>query len=100
MHSFLFSVSRENRLQLEAVLTVVFIFVLYVGMMIATFDDDQEELMETFTSLSFYAFLGVFAYFLYRYSIHYFSFLAASEVNVSHSLYFLNSELIYSILSD
>jgi hypothetical protein len=67
MHSFLFSVSRENRLQLEAVLTVVFIFVLYVGMMIATFDDDQEELMETFTSLSFYAFLGVFAYFLYRY---------------------------------
>lgn len=79
MHSFLFSVSRENRLQLEAVLTVVFIFVLYVGMMIATFDDDQEELMETFTSLSFYAFLGVFAYFLYRYSIHYFSFLAASD---------------------
>jgi hypothetical protein len=48
-------------------------------MMIATFDDDQEELMETFTSMSFYAFLGVFVYFLYRYSIHYFSFLAASD---------------------
>ena len=79
MHSFLFSVSRETRLQLEAVLTVVFIFVLYVAMMIATFDDDQEELMETFTSFSFYAFLGVFIYFLYRYSIHYFSFLAASD---------------------
>lgn len=79
MHSFLFSISRENRLQLEAVLTVVFIFVLYFAMMIATFDDDQEELMETFTSFSFYAFLGVFAYFLYRYSIHYFSFLAASD---------------------
>jgi len=79
MHSFLFSASRENRLQLEAVLTVVFIFVLYFAMMIATFDDDQEELMETFTSFSFYAFLGVFVYFLYRYSIHYFSFLAASD---------------------
>ena len=48
-------------------------------MMIATFDDDQEELMETFTSFSFYAFLGVFVYFLYRYSIHYFSFLASSD---------------------
>lgn len=78
-HSFLFSVSRENRLKLEAVLTTIFIFVLYIAMMIATFDDDQEELMETFTSVSFYAFLGVFVYFLYRYSIHYFSFLAASD---------------------
>ena len=78
-HSFLFSVSRENRLQLEAVITTVFIFVIYFAMMIATFDDDQEELMETFTSLSFYLFLGVFIYFLYKYSIHYFSFLAASD---------------------
>jgi hypothetical protein len=82
-HSFLFSISRENRLQLEAVLTVVFIFVLYVAMMIATFDDDQEELMEVFTSLSFYSFLGVFLYILYRYSIHYFSFLAATDAKGS-----------------
>jgi hypothetical protein len=47
--------------------------------MIVTFDDDQEELMETFTNGTFYVFLGVFIYFLYRYSIHYFSFLAASD---------------------
>jgi len=46
--------------------------------MIATFDDDQEELMEFFIGASFYAFLGVFVYFLYRYSIHYFSFLEAT----------------------
>lgn len=46
--------------------------------MIATFDDDQEELLEFFISSSFYLFLAVFAYFLYRYSIHYFSFLEAS----------------------
>ena len=45
----------------------------------ATLDDDQEELMETFTSLSFYLFLGVFLYLLYRYSIHYFTFLASSD---------------------
>jgi len=47
--------------------------------MIATFDDAQEELLEIFTSLSFYSFLGVFTYFLYKYSLHYFSFLAASD---------------------
>jgi len=47
-------------------------------MMIATFDDDQEELMEFFVGVSFYAFLGVFVYFLYRYSLHYFSFLDAT----------------------
>jgi hypothetical protein len=48
-------------------------------MMIATFDDDQEEMLEFFNGASFYAFLGVFVYFLYRYSIHYFSFLEASK---------------------
>jgi len=47
--------------------------------MIATFDDDQEELLEIFTSLSFFIFLGVFTYFLYKYSLHYFSFLASSD---------------------
>lgn len=48
-------------------------------MMIATFDDDQEELLETFHLLSFYAFLMVFVFLVYRYSIHYFSFLQASQ---------------------
>lgn len=47
--------------------------------MIATFDDDQEELIEIFTNGTFYAFLGVFLYFLYCYSIHYLAFLAASD---------------------
>jgi hypothetical protein len=47
-------------------------------MMIATFDDDQEELMEFFVSSSFYMFLAVFFYFLFKYSIHYFSFLEDS----------------------
>lgn len=48
-------------------------------MMAATFDDDQEELFEIFISLSFYSFLGAFIYFIYRYSIHYLSFLAATD---------------------
>lgn len=79
LNSYLFSASRELRLQLEAVYTLIFIFVLYVSMMIATFDDDQEELFEFFHGSSFYLFLAVFVYFLYKYSLHYFSFLEASE---------------------
>lgn len=48
-------------------------------MMVATFDDDQEELIEFFLNASFFFFLTVFIFFLYRYSIHYFSFLEASK---------------------
>ncbi len=79
LHSYLFVVSREARIQLEATLTTVFILVLYTSMSIATFDDDQEEIIEFFNGMNFYAFLSVFIYFLYRYSTHYFSFLEASK---------------------
>jgi len=75
----LFTASRETRLQLEAALKILFFLVLYTSMMIATFDDDQEEMLEFFNGASFYAFLSVFIYFLYRYSIHYFSFLEGSK---------------------
>jgi hypothetical protein len=99
MHSFLFSLSRENRLQLEALLTTTLIFILYFALMIATFDDDQEELSEFFTSLSFYLFLAIFLYFLYRYSIHYFSFLAASDIKKGLVSFFAQfmSDLLDSI---
>jgi hypothetical protein len=71
--------SRELRMQFEAVIKVVFFFLLYFSAMVATFDDDQEELLEGFHLFSFYLFLGVFAFLVYRYSIHYFSFLQATE---------------------
>jgi hypothetical protein len=48
-------------------------------MSIATFDDDQEEMIEFFNGMNFYAFLAVFVYFLFRYSTHYFSFLEGSK---------------------
>ena len=79
LHSYLFTLSRETRLQLEATLTTAFILVLYVSMSIATFDDDQEEMIEFFNGMNFYAFLAVFVYFLFRYSTHYFSFLEGSK---------------------
>jgi hypothetical protein len=48
-------------------------------MMIVTFDDDQEEILEFFNATCFYFFLFTFVYYLYKYSIHFFSFLAPSK---------------------
>jgi len=47
-------------------------------MMIATFDDDQEESLELLNNLFFSLLLFSFAYFTYKYSIHFFAFLEAT----------------------
>ena len=47
-------------------------------MMVATFDDDQEEVIELFDTGFFYFFCVLIAFLLFRYSSHYFAFLEAS----------------------
>jgi hypothetical protein len=47
-------------------------------MVLLTFDDDQEEMIEFIDTFFFYIFTTVIAYFVYKHSIHYFSFLEAS----------------------
>jgi hypothetical protein len=47
-------------------------------MMIATFDDDQEEILEFFNGMCFNFFILLFFYLVFKYSIHFFSFLEAS----------------------
>ena len=47
-------------------------------MMIATFDDDQEEILELLNTSCFYLLLFFFFYFVYKYSIHFLSFLEAT----------------------
>jgi len=76
---YFFAFSRDTRLQYEAVLLIIFYFILYFSFMVASFDDDQEETIEWVHTFSFYVFLGVFMYMVFKYSIHYFSFLQASE---------------------
>lgn len=49
-------------------------------MLVSTFDDDQEELIETFDTCFFYFFCALITFLLFRYSSHYFAFL---EVSVS-----------------
>jgi hypothetical protein len=56
---------------------MIFLLV-YWGMVLMAFDDDQEEVIE-FVDTFFFNFLSIIIIFmLYRYSIHYFSFLEAS----------------------
>lgn len=47
--------------------------------MLTTFDDDQEELLEFFNTMCYYFFLFTLAYYLYKYSTHYLSFLEAAK---------------------
>lgn len=76
---YLYSMSTEVRFQFEAALQTFFFVFLYTSMMIATFDDDQEELLEFFNCMCYYFFLFTMVYYLYKYSIHYFSFLEPAK---------------------
>jgi len=76
---YLYSLSTEVRFQFEASLQVFFFVFLYTSMMIMTFDDDQEELLEFFNTMCYYFFLFTLIYYLFRYSIHFFSFLEAAK---------------------
>lgn len=94
---YLYSISTESRLQFEAGLQAFFFVFLYTSMMTATFDDDQEELLEFFYSMCFYFFLFTLSYYVYKYSFHYFSFLeAAKEGNKSVSPF---SQFIFDALN-
>lgn len=54
-----------------------------------TFDDDQEEMIELVDSLYVYFFTVIMVYFIFRHSIHYFSFMDSS-LNEKRSNNFLN----------
>ena len=79
IYCYSFTISREARLQFEAMLLLLFLFIFYFSFMVATFDDDQEEAIEWFHSFSFFIFLTLFIFLVFRYSFHYFSFLQATE---------------------
>lgn len=78
LHNYLYSTSRESRVQFEALLLTFFLFFMYWSMMIAAFDDDREEVIELFDTSFFYLFCFIIIYLFYKYSQHYFAFLEAS----------------------
>lgn len=95
---YLFTLSRELRIQYEAALKVFFLAFLYISIAIAFFDDDQEEVIEGFSLSCVYLFLFTFLYFLYKYSIHFFAFLEAS-VTEGRSLNFVYKQFVKDCLN-
>jgi hypothetical protein len=82
---YLNSMAVENRFQFEAAIQTFFFFVLYVSVSLATFDDDQEELLEFFNTMCIYFFTFTLFYYFFKYSMHFFSFLEAAQVGSKSS---------------
>lgn len=93
-----YSMSRENRVQFEAMLIVFFLFFFYWTSMIATFDDDQEEVIEMFDVGFFYFFCLIILYLIFKYSIHYFAFLEASA-SEGRSLSFISKQFFKDFMN-
>lgn len=78
---YFYSISKDNRLQFEAVLLTVLLFTLLAIFNIFTIRDLYEESIECIMLSFFYIFLTIFVFFLFKNSIHYFAFLEASMSN-------------------
>lgn len=86
---YFYSISKETRIQFEAVTQTMVFFLIYWGMVLMAFDDDQEEVIE-FIDTSFFNFLTILILFLcYKYSIHYFAFLEGSIPDSKSVVYFV-----------
>ena len=95
---YFFSISRETRIQFEAVMQSMLFFLFYWGMTLLTFDDDQDEIIEFVDSSFFYMFSIVVLYLIYKHSIHYFAFLEAS-VSEGRSVNFVTVQFVKDFLA-
>lgn len=95
---YTYSISREIRVQLESTLQTLVFFTIYWVAMLMTFDDNREESMELIDSTFFYFFVVLISYILYKYSIHYFTFLEASVVG-GRSISFIFRQIFKDFLN-
>lgn len=95
---YVYSLSREMRIQFEMMLIVFFFFFFYWTMLIATFDDDNEEIIELFDVSTFSFFCFLISYLFFKYSIHYFAFLEAS-VSEGRSVSFVSKQFFRDIIN-
>ena len=79
-HYYAFSVSKELRIQLEALLQTVIFFAAYWVVSLIAFDDGREDIMDFVDTSFFYFFALITLNMVFKYSVHYFSFLEASVV--------------------
>ena len=93
-----YSLTKETRLQFEAMLQTLFFFIFYWSMLISTFDDDQEEVIELFDSIFFIFFCGLVSFLIFKYSQHYFAFLETS-VSEGKSVSFIAKQLFRDFIN-
>jgi hypothetical protein len=74
------SLARESRVQIDAALHLFVLVFLYLMMALATFDDASEEKTELLNLAFFSYFLILISYLVFKYSVHYFAFLEASDI--------------------
>lgn len=75
---YIYCASKENRVQFESALLTALLFTVLFVFNVITFRDLYEESIESLTLFLFYLFLSTYVFFLYKNSVHYFSFLEAS----------------------
>jgi len=90
---FLVSMGFENRIQIDLILLFL-IFVLFVWVILLIgFDDIYSETVELFHFFLIFIFLYIILFLLYKYSIHYFSFLE-NTVTEGFSTAFITKQMV------
>jgi hypothetical protein len=95
---YVYSMSKEIRIQLEVMSQTILFFSLYWITTLMTFDDNQEEVIEFVDTGYFYFFIIITLYICFKYSIHYFSFLEAS-VAEGRSVKFITTQVFKDFLN-
>lgn len=95
---YVYSISREIRIQLEVMFQTIVFFILYWITTLMTFDDNQEEVIEFIDGSFFYFFILITLYICYKHSIHYFAFLEAS-VTEGRSVKFIATQVFKDFLN-
>lgn len=96
LYLYTFTLSHELRIQFEVALHVLFFFIFYWSMAIASFDDDQEEIIDVIDISFFFFFLSMIGFLFIKYSIHYFSFLEAS-INDTNTIKVITKQFVRDI---
>ena len=73
---YFYSLSKEMRAQFEALAHTILFFLLYWGLVLMSFDDDQEEVIEFVDTMFAYFIMFMVLYLIYKHSVHLFSFFS------------------------
>ena len=96
LYFFIYSISLENRIQFDFFyLFIIFIFFIWI-IVLLTFNDIYSEVVELFHLFLIYFFMFIIVYLLFKYSIHYFSFLENS-VSEGYTVAFITKQMVRDI---